>query len=220
MNLPLLPWLCPPYRVAFSTRVGGVSQGPYSSLNLGSRVGDLPHAVAENRARLAKAFGYVPAKVKGLPIPSGDLLVSRQVGEGLLLTLADCLPIAIVRLDGPSALAVVHAGWQGLLSDVVSAAASALGPGRKMAVIGPSIGPCCYSIKEDVAGPYRTRFGRSVVRSGHLNLRAAAVQALAEIGCVSVEHFDICTRCHPEMFFSHRRDGVPCGRQGIIGVIE
>jgi copper oxidase (laccase) domain-containing protein len=113
----------------------------------------------------------------------------------------------------------VHAGWRGLLGGVVENAVAAVG-GRAVAIVGPGIGPCCYEVGDEVATPFRKRFGGSVLRGRSLDLPAAAEAALRSAGCASVERLDLCTSCHADLFFSHRRDGQRTGRQGVIGVIR
>ena len=70
-----------------------------------------------------------------------------------------------------------------------------------------------------MAAPYRARFGRRIVRERKLDLWSAAEQALREAGCETVERTDLCTFCHPELFFSHRRDRGRTGRQGVVGYV-
>jgi len=233
----MIRWEPPgPYRIAFTTRVGGVSDGPYASLNLGRALGDEPERVDENRRRVCSAIGADPEQlamnfqrhtalvhrarpgVRGDDV--GDGLWTDERGLPLLALTADCLPIALARGngDGP-ALGVLHAGWRGLLAGVLEAGMAALGGNAVAAAIGPSIGPCCYEVGEDVAAPFRARFGRDVARSGRLDLWSAAEQALREAGCSSVERLDLCTSCRPDLFFSYRRDGKPRGGQGVIGHI-
>jgi YfiH family protein len=240
MSLPLLRWEAPgPYEVAFSTRVGGVSEAPYDSLNLGVMTGDEPARVLENRRRLCAEIGVDAergqmawqqhgavvrrAEPEGLATladrPPCDGLWSDEADVGMMLVAADCLPIALGRLNGaPPALAVLHVGWKGLLGGIVAAGAAALG-GRFAAVIGPGIGPCCYEVRADVAEPYKAAFGAGVVRDGRLDMWRAAERALRDAGCSSVERTDLCTSCHPELFFSHRRDGPRTGRQGVIAAV-
>jgi copper oxidase (laccase) domain-containing protein len=86
-------------------------------------------------------------------------------------------------------------------------------------VIGPGIGPCCYEVREDVAAPYRAAFGADIVKDGRLDMWSAAERALREAGCETVERVDLCTSCHSDLFFSHRRDGARTGRQGLLGVV-
>jgi copper oxidase (laccase) domain-containing protein len=138
----------------------------------------------------------------------------------MLLLTADCLPIAIVRADRrPPALAILHAGWRGLLAGIAAAGVSALGGGFLRAVIGPAIGPCCYEVGDDVAMPFREAFGGDVVRDGRLDLWTSAERALRAAGVETVDRFDLCTFCHPDRFFSHRRDRGRTGRQGVIAYV-
>jgi len=236
-------WQAPgPYRVAFSTRLGGVSEHEFASLNLSEASGDEPERVLENRARLCRALEIDPdrstiarqqhgavarlAEPVGLlstkaEFPECDALWSEQPGLGMMLTTADCLPIAIARAEGERpGLALVHAGWRGLLEGVIESTARALGRGRTKAALGPAIGPCCFEVSEEVAASFRRRFGRQVVNGRKVNLWLAAERALAAAGCSGAERIELCTSCHPELFFSHRRDEGKTGRQGVIGAIE
>jgi copper oxidase (laccase) domain-containing protein len=81
--------------------------------------------------------------------------------------------------------------------------------------VGPAIGPCCYEVGPEVA----ERFDPDLTRGGRLDLWAAAERRLREAGVATVERVDLCTACHPELFFSHRRDGGVTGRQGVIGYV-
>ena len=132
---------------------------------------------------------------------------------------ADCLPIALVRTNGAPAVAVLHAGWRGLLEGIVPSGVAALGAENLAAAVGPAIGPCCYEVGEEVAAPYRERFGDDVVRGGHLDLWASAERALCAAGVGRIDRFDRCTACEPEAFFSHRRDAGRTGRQGVIAYV-
>jgi purine-nucleoside/S-methyl-5'-thioadenosine phosphorylase / adenosine deaminase len=232
----ILRWTAPgPYRVAFTTRVGGVSEGPYASLNLGRKLGDDAARVDENRRRVCQAVG-ADANVLALNYQVHSSRVHRArpasrgaPGDGLwtddpelpmLALTADCLPIALVRANGGRpAAAVLHAGRIGLLAGVVAAGVDALGTGAIAAAIGPAIGPCCYEVGDEVADPYRSRFGEDVVRSGRLDLWTAAELALREAGVGRIERFDTCTACNPDRFFSYRRDGKPRGAQGVVAVV-
>jgi YfiH family protein len=223
-----------PYEVVFSTRRGGVSEGPFASLNLGRATADEPERVDENRRRLCAEVGADPdALTMNYQHHSADLLRARagsrgERGDGLwteerglpLLALAaDCLPIALARANGSGpALAVLHAGWRGLLGGIADAGVSTLG-GSVAAVIGPGIGPCCYEVGEEVADPFRRAFGFGLHRDGMLDLWTAAERALRAAGCVRVDRIDLCTSCDPSRFFSHRRDGGITGRQGVLAYI-
>ena len=240
MSVPLFRWNGGgPYDVAFSTRLGGVSEGPFESLNLGILTGDDPECVLENRSRLCRHAGADPEQATmlwqrhgarvvrakadrgvmtaGFDHPPGDALWTDERGLALMLITADCLPVAVARANGREpALAVLHVGWRGLLEGVVTAATKALGDGRLVAAIGPGIGACCYQVGEEVAEPFRSRFGAEVLVGRKLDLYAATEKALVSAGCTAVERVEMCTSCHPELFFSHRRDGPATGRQGVI----
>jgi polyphenol oxidase len=223
-----------PYEVAFSTREGGVSEGPFASLNLALRTGDDPDAVQENRRRLCAEVGADPEALslnrqkhttlvhrahRGKKGEPGDGLWTDEPGLPILAMGADCLTIALARVNGDEpALAVLHAGWRGLLEGIVGEAVARLG-GKVAAAIGPGIGPCCYEVREDVAGPFTARFGSAVFSDGRLDLWSSAEQALRHAGAGSVERLDLCTSCNPELFFSERRMGRPRGTQGVIAVI-
>jgi YfiH family protein len=138
----------------------------------------------------------------------------------MLLLTADCMPIAIARGDGGApALGILHAGWRGLLAGIVATGVRALGARRLAAAIGPSIGPCCYEVGDEVATPFREAFGEDVVRDGKLDLWTSAERALRAAGVEHVERFDLCTACSAERFFSHRRDHGKTGRQGVIAYV-
>ena len=136
----------------------------------------------------------------------------------MLKLTADCLPIALARMDGSPALALLHAGRRGLLEGIAEAGVAALG-GRVAAVIGPGIGPCCYEVGDDIASDYRGRFGDEALRGRNLDLWAVGERVLREAGVDSVERLDLCTACDSGRFFSHRRDGPVTGRQGVIGYV-
>jgi YfiH family protein len=231
----VIRWEAEGYEVAFTTRVGGVSEGPYASLNLGRKSGDDVERVDENRRiacatigadleKLALNYQVHSARVlRAEPATRGehaDGLWTDEPGLPVLAMSADCLPIVLARSgeDAP-AVAVLHAGWKGLLAGIVQAGAHALGGGALRAAIGPAIGPCCYEVGEEVAAPYRERFGDDVVRGRHLDLWTSAERALRAAGIEQVDRFDRCTACEPETFFSHRRDAGRTGRQGVIAYV-
>lgn len=241
--LELLEWERAPagVRVVFSTRRGGVSDGPFASLNLGVLTGDEPGRVVENRRRLMARVGAEPevatmalqvhgARVAeaeplgvvapGTPYERADGLWTDVPRRALMLVTADCLPVALVPADGPRRLAVLHVGWRGLLGGIVENGVASVGRGRAFhAAIGPGIGACCYEVGEEVSRPYRDRFGADVAPDGSLDLPLAAERALRSAGCVSVERLGGCTACNPARYFSHRRDGGRTGRQGIVGLL-
>ena len=221
--------------VVFSTRDGGVSEGPYSSLNLGILTDDDQARVAENRARLARAAGFSPDSVAmGWQVHGTDLLewegppsgggfaspgaelqkvdghATCARGVALLVLVADCLPVALVSRER---VAMLHCGWRGLAGGIVEKALEAFGPDASVsAAIGPGIGPCHYEVGEEVLDAFADLDG---VASGRmLDLKAVAAAKLRAGGVDDVHDVDRCTYCEPDVFFSHRRDNGVTGRQG------
>jgi hypothetical protein len=231
------------WRATFSTRRGGVSQPPYDSLNIGFSTADEPADVARNRAALATALGLdgrrfvVPGQVHGTRlvevgrgdlgrgaqgpadvVPRTDGLLTREPEVPLFVSVADCVPVLIVAGEPARALALVHAGWRGMLAGIVGRAARAVAtdaPARA-AVIGPSIGPCCFEVSADVGERFAAVFP-GTWRNGHVDLWEAARRQLAENGVdvARVVAPGLCTH-HDHDFFSHRRDGGLTGRQAAI----
>ena len=226
----MITWDEPGYIVAFTTRVGGVSAAPYDSLNLTVGTGDDPERVEENRRIACESLGLAYARLafnrqihsptvhraapgrRGTP---GDGLWTDEPAIPLLAMSADCLPIAVAATDGRRRLAVLHAGWRGLSEGVVAAGVAALGEGPKAAVIGPAIGPCCYEVGGEVA----ELFDPDLTMRGKLDLWTAAERALRRAGVDRVDRTDVCTHDHPGLYFSHRRDGLARGVQGVIGAV-
>lgn len=232
MSLDLIRWDAPgPYDVVFSTRRGGVSEGPFASLNLGRKLGDVPERVDENRRRLCAEVGadldrlalnyqrhtaQVNRAAAGRRGETGDGLWTEEPELPVLALGADCALIGLARVNGARpVVAVLHAGRIGLLAGIAEAGVAALG-GRVAAVVGPAIGPCCYEVGEEIAAAYHARFGADVVTGRKLDLWTSAERALREAGCASVERLDLCTACDPDRFFSYRRDGKPRGGHGVL----
>jgi purine-nucleoside/S-methyl-5'-thioadenosine phosphorylase / adenosine deaminase len=234
VSVPLLWWDAPDaYVVAFSTRRGGVSEGPYESLNLGRLTDDAAEHAEENRRRLCAAVDADPQKLAmnrqvhaatvnraraGERGRDGDGLWTDEPGLPMLKLTADCLPVALARENGTPALALLHAGRLGLLEGILEAGIAALGPGRLAAAVGPGIGPCCYEVGDEIRKTYLARFGQDAVRGRNLDLWTVAECILRGNGVESVERIDVCTSCNDE-FFSHRRDRGVTGRQGVIGYV-
>jgi len=228
----MIRWDEPGYVVGFTMRTGGVSEGPYASLNLGRSTGDDVERVDENRRRACAELGVDAAALTvnrqihstlvnraspGVQGEQGDGLFSDEPRVPMLALSADCVPIALAAHAGRR-LAVLHAGWRGLAAGLVAAGAAAVrdGSGAELvAVVGPSAGPCCYEVGEEVS----ERFDPDLTSGGRLDLWSAAERLLGAAGVARVDRVDLCTICTPDLFFSHRRDGRPRGVQGVIGYV-
>ena len=235
-GMRLLEAELPGARAVFSTRVGGLSTGPFESLNLGLQVGDEPATVRENRRRLAVALGRDPAgfligrQVHGAELSDRDeapgpnpyldpLADPPQDADGQLaraphltpiVQVADCLPIALAGREG---VAMLHCGWRGLAAGILARAAEALEP--RAAAIGPGIGACCYEVGGEVLAQFEG-VGPGIASRGRLDLVAAARRLLDGAGVAEVEAANICTSCEPELFFSHRRDRITGRQAGVV----
>jgi purine-nucleoside/S-methyl-5'-thioadenosine phosphorylase / adenosine deaminase len=223
--------------VTFTTRQGGVSEGPYESLNLGALTEDVPEHVVENRRRAAARAGVAPERMamgyqvhgtdirewtepptdRAFPEPGGKQLdrvdghITREPGVGLLVLVADCYPVALS--DGEQA-AMLHCGWRPLAAGMIEKALARFSS-VPAAAVGPGIGRCCYEVGEEVLEQFADVDGAASGRM--LDLRAVIGAKLAAGGVQSVQHVHRCTSCEPELYFSHRRDNGVTGRQaGII----
>ncbi len=236
-------------RAVFSTRLGGVSAGPYRSLNLGRHTADEPAQVAENWRRFASAAGFSQDRVafatqvhgasvrrvqagEGVRGPLGehDVLVTTASEVVLAISIADCVPIYILDPVRP-ALGLAHAGWRGTLAGAGPAAAAAMAtaagtrPADCIALLGPSIGPCCYEVDESLASAFERAFGTGVAvrRQGRvfLDLWTANRRALLGAGFpeARVLFAGICTACRRDLFYSHRAEGGLTGRMAAVAWI-
>ena len=213
-------------RAFFSTRLGGVSAGPYESLNLGILTDDDQTLVEENRRRVLgragvehAAFGH---QVHGTglvewdgpasqPLVPSDGHATAVPGLGLLVLVADCLPVA---LAAPGRVAMLHCGWRGLAGGIVAKALATFGE-PPAAALGPCIGRCCYEVGPEVLDAFAGLDG--VAEGRMLDLRAVAEAQLRAGGVTDVRHVEVCTSCNPDLLFSHRRDDGVTGRQcGIV----
>ena len=230
-------WPAPPQVRAFvTTRNGGGSGEPYASLNLGTRVGDEPAAVARNRAVVR---AVVPAEPKWLrqvhgtrvveadraqPEPEADAAFTHAVNTVCVVQIADCMPVLFCDQQGER-VAIAHAGWRGLSSGVLDATIGALGvaPARLLAWLGPAIGPTAFEVGSDVLQAFganangATNAAFKPLREGKwlADLYALARLRLSEAGVTAVSGGGLCTFNDRTRFFSHRRDGVS-GRQAAF----
>jgi YfiH family protein len=226
----------PGARAAFTTRIGGVSEAPFDTLNVAVLNGDRRDAVRKNRHRVASALEIEPERVLiGRQVHGAELArhnspqqpsvfaepgpdppeADGQVAEGErlapLVMVADCLPIA---LAGHRGVAMLHGGWRGLATGIVERGVEAIG--AEAAAIGPGIGACCYEVGEGVLGAFAS-LGEGIATGRMLDLRAVARRLLERAGADVVAESDLCTSCNPDLLFSHRRDGARTGRQaGLV----
>lgn len=178
----LIPdWPAPPgVRAVFTTRRGGVSAGPWESMNLGDHVGDVPQQVANNRALLAQAMAVTPVflqQVHGTAVLTidaktadgqpADAAVASQPGVACTIMVADCLPVLLSTLDG-SVVAAAHAGWRGLAGQHGSGileqtfksfcALAHMAPAQAaintIAWLGPCIGPTAFEVGAEVRAAF------------------------------------------------------------------
>ena len=232
----------PGARAAYSTRLGGTSEGAFESLNLGLYTDDDPAAVHANRARLTDALDRDPegilfgvqvhgaevARRERAPAPNpftaedgasaapddGDGQVTANPRLTPLVQVADCLPVA---LAGERGVGVLHCGWRGLAAGIVGRGVQEVG--AVAAAIGPGIGPCCYEVGDEVLAAF-AGLGGGVADGRMLDLAEAARRLLAGAGVTEVESSGLCTSCEGELFFSHRRDRGHTGRQGGLAWLE
>lgn len=225
--------------LAFSTRRGGVSRGPYHSLNLGRSTQDRPEAVEENRRRLLTMLDLDPARlatagqVHGRAVshpvapglnPACDVLVTTMPGLALAVTAADCLPILYVA---PHAVAAAHSGWRGTADGAPEAALAAVGAaagvtaGAVTVHLGPCIRGCCYQVGPEVAAQFPDAAIRRTDAGIHLDLPTATRLRLLDAGAAAdaIHDTGACTACEPHHYFSHRRDRGVTGRHwGVVAL--
>ena len=228
----------------FLGRRGGKSVGPYASLNVSFRVGDDPQAVKDNICDLKREVGAHDLRIVTMKQVHGDRIVDvkdnrlKEAGEadGLVteerglfpaVLTADCVPI-LFSVRERKLVAVAHAGWRGTLAGIAAKMVRHLSESYGVdsssieAALGPSIGPCCYEIGVDVAGPLVQRWGSSAERclkstggKSCLDLRMLNRLILEDAGVPPAQISSVgpCTSCAVEDFFSYRREKKETGRQ-------
>lgn len=220
----------------FSTRVGGVSTGNYSSLNLGLYTEDENEKIRLNFNKIFEAaemdmdkivflkqihgdqFYVVSNENYGSITESyGDAIITGEKGISIGIFTADCVPILLVDKEN-KLIAAVHAGWKGthlkIVEKVLNHMFTFMGtnPVNVLAVIGPSIGPCCFEVKEDVAD----KFEFSIKRNDkiYVNLWNENKKQLLNMGLLeeNITIANLCTCCNNDLFYSYRRDSGNTGR--------
>jgi YfiH family protein len=228
----------------FSTRLGGVSSGPYADLNLWYESEDLIQNIQENRKRLATALGIRPRDIATARQTHGDHLlelvrpledrsveadgmVTSQPGVFLAVGTADCVPILLWD-PKHRVIGAVHTGWKGTQLRIATRAVEKMRdvykskPAQIRAAIGPAAGPCCYEVGPEVARGFAREFLLELPDGEtHLDMWKANRQQLLDAGLKeeNIGTSDLCTICRPDLFFSYRRDlGVTGGMLSIIGL--
>ncbi|MEE7502509.1 peptidoglycan editing factor PgeF [Methylobacterium sp. C33D] len=221
-------------RHAFFTRVGGVSEGLYASLNGGLGSQDAPERVAENRARMCAQLGLPPDRLVSLyqvhsaeviaveapyaaERPRADAMVTRVPGLALGIATADCGPILFADPEN-GVVGAAHAGWKGALTGVIGATVAAMeGLGarrsRIVAVLGPTIGQASYEVGPDFVARFRSeapgmeRFLGPGTRPDHaqFDLPGFILARLGEAEIGEAAALHLCTYADPERFYSYRR---------------
>lgn len=233
---------------AFTTRLGGVSPPPCDALNLGGTTPDDPANVRENRRRVAEVLGRRPddwrllRQVHGVRVvertatdaadaPEADAQLTVAPHATLIVFSADCVPLLLAAPDG-AAVGCAHAGWRGTVAGVAPAVARALatragcGASALTVAVGPGIGPCCFTVGEEVAAQLAAAVPPGcavdeVVRrgpngtTGDLWRLNVALLCAAGVRPEGIEVVRRCTRCDAQ-FFSHRRDHGRTGRQAAV----
>lgn len=224
-----------PVRHAFFTRRGGVSEGPWTSLNMGLKSGDDPARVGRNRAiamehlgmggdrlvTLRQVHGKVTLRVdQAFPttsLPEGDALVTTVPGLAIGVLSADCAPVLLADPEA-GVVGAAHAGWRGTLGGVIEAVVAAMvEAGAESTRIRAAVGPCISRRSYEVGTDFRARFEAEDpesdrffadgARTGrpHFDLEGYAALRLARAGVGSVETLGRDTCAEPDAFFSWRR---------------
>ncbi len=230
---------------AVLTRIGGVSQGPFATLNLGHTVGDDLSAVGENHRRALGSLGLRPGEtvsphqVHGARVgvvgrshldtvqPATDALVTAVPFVPLLMRFGDCASILFFD-SARRVIGMAHAGWRGVVAGSVGATVRTMterfncDPADVWAGIGPTIGPCCYEVGSEVvdavvaACPAGADVVHHVNGRVHLDLPAVVQAQLGAAGVRQIENAGLCTACRVDEFFSHRAEHGRTGRFGIV----
>ena len=229
--------ICPdlPAAHGFFTRRGGISSGPYSTLNCSLSSGDAPDCVLENRARAAHAIGANPLRLLGLTQvhgaaavqvaepwaagdgPSADAMVTDRPGLALAIVTADCAPVLFVDPEA-GVIGAAHAGWRGAVQGILEATLDAMAmlgarAGRVVAAIGPCIAQASYEVGVDLrdsvlaGNPAHSGFFTAGERQGRwqFDLPGYCAARLTAAGLGRVHNIAADTCTDEARFFSHRR---------------
>jgi YfiH family protein len=241
-------WIVPDWpapgnvKALFTTRNGGKSNGPYTSLNLGDHVGDDFTIVKQNRALLRRILpsepqwlkqvhGTIPVEVDGnnCTLPrEGDAAFTRYADNVCAVLVADCLPILLCDHAG-TVVGVIHAGWRGIAAGVIESTVSKISrtagiSTRLMAWLGPAIGPRHFEVGEEVRQAFIKHDKNSAPAflphhgdgKWFADLFLLARQRLMKAGITEIYGGGECTFSDPARFFSFRRDGYTGRMAGLI----
>jgi YfiH family protein len=219
-----------------TTRHGGISAAPYDTLNLGSHVGDAPHAVARNRQLLEPLMPSEPVWLEQVHgtivaiadaascVPQADACIARHRGAVCVVMTADCLPILLCDEAG-TVVGAAHAGWKGLVAGVIEATVTAMDvePHNLMAWLGPAIGQEAFEVGAEVRAAFiahQARASEAFIAHGEqgkylADIYLLARQRLSSLGITRIHGGNYCTCHQKDKFFSYRRDGVT-GRMGTF----
>lgn len=236
-------WPAPPNVKALqTTRSGGVSHGPYHSLNLGAHVNDDAIAVAKNRQLLSANIPSEPVwinQVHGVEVIDAAISSCLQNADASFTTrpnvvcvamTADCLPVLLCNKSG-TVVAAVHAGWKGLCDGVIEAAIHKMKVSSEdiLVWLGPAIGPNAFEVGDDVREQFIAKDSQATLafkphkKKWLCNMYLIAKQRLNKLGVEQIygagvnENF--CTFTDEARFFSFRRNNVT-GRMASLIWIE
>ncbi|ATC98139.1 peptidoglycan editing factor PgeF [Pseudoalteromonas spongiae] len=244
MDTLVAKWQVPNRVIAFSTtRQGGVSKAPFASLNLAQHVNDNPLDVAENRKRLTALLPQAPfwlsqthsvrvvcvdAQTDANQLYDADALYTQQVNQPLAIMTADCLPVFVCSKQGDE-VAVIHAGWRGLLNGVIENTFNCFKSSQLIAYLGAAIGPQKFEVGDDVKSAFCNKNEGAISCfqpiDGKPNKYLANIYQLARIvlekqGVSSISGGEYCTVTQQNLFFSYRRDGVTGRNAHIIYIAD
>ena len=232
----------PGLRHGIFCRKGGVSRGPFESLNVGLGVGDTPELVMQNRRLISRCLsaadlifskqvhGTSVLKIGGGHAPgttfTGDAMMTDSPGKFLAVQVADCQPVLLfdpVR----RVVAAVHSGWRGSVQNVIGCTINAMGsafgsrPAHILAGIGPSLGPCCGEFVH-----YRKelpeQFWKFKDDADRFDFWAISQEQLTTAGVQekNIHTGRLCTKCRTDLFFSYRGESITGRFTAVIGLEE
>lgn len=242
----------------FTTRIGGFSKSPYNTLNLGLKTGDTREDVIKNFEKVASLLEATMEDIvlshqthdtqirvveshdkgKGIVLPRDyegiDGLVTDVPKIPLFTFFADCVPIFFLD-KSKKVIGLAHGGWKGTVNKIAANMVDSMRenynsrPEDILVAIGPSIGPCCYEVGENVIEKFNENFTKvdklvKPIGSGKwmLNLWEANKVALEEKGvlCRNITLSNLCTSCNTDKFFSYRKEKGNTGRMAGVMMLN